>query len=126
MAKKIFTYRGKTLEELKVLSIKELAELFPSKQRRKIKRGLSDNEKGLIEKLRVKNGVKTHLRDMIIFPEMVGKTIKIHTGKEFIPILIQEEMIGYCLGELAQTRRRVAHTGPGVGATRSSSGATKR
>ena len=126
MAKKIFTYRGKTLEELQRLSVKEMAELFPSKQRRKIKRGLSDNEKKLLEKIKVKNAVKTHLRDMIIFPIMVGKTIKIHSGKEFIPIIIQEEMIGYCLGELVQTRRKVAHTGPGVGATRSSSGATKR
>ncbi|MCC7575060.1 30S ribosomal protein S19 [Candidatus Woesearchaeota archaeon] len=126
MAKKIFTYRGKTLEELQKLSINEIAEIFPSKQRRKIKRGLSDNEKGLLQKLKTKNGVKTHLRDMIVLPEMIGKTIKIHTGKEFIPIIIQEEMIGYYLGELAQTRKRVAHTGPGVGATRSSSGATKR
>lgn len=126
MAKKIFTYRGKTLEELKTLSVKELSDLFPSRQRRKIKRGLSDNEKKFIEKLRNKNNVKTHLRSMIVFPEMVGKTIRIHSGKEYVPITIQEEMIGYYFGELVLTRKRVAHTGPGVGATRSSSGATKR
>ncbi|MFP4567962.1 MAG: 30S ribosomal protein S19 [Candidatus Woesearchaeota archaeon] len=126
MAKKIFTYRGKKLDELRVLSMKELADLFPSRQRRKLLRGLSDGEKEFVQKLRVKDGVKTHLRDMIVFPEMVGKTIKIHSGKEFVPIIIQEEMIGCYFGELVLTRKRVGHTGPGVGATRSSSGATKR
>ena len=126
MAKKIFTYRGKRIEELKILSMKELAEIFPSRQRRKMKRGFSDNEKNLLAKLKQKDGVKTHLRDMIVLPEMIGKTIKIHSGKEFIPIVLQEEMISYYLGELVQTRKRVGHSGPGVGATRSSSGATKR
>ena len=126
MAKKIFTYRGKKLDELKLLSVKELAQLFPSRQRRKLNRGLSENEVNFLNKLKKKDGVKTHLRDMIIFPEMVGKTIKIHSGKEHVPILIQEEMIGFYLGELVLTRKRVGHTGPGVGATKSSSGATKR
>lgn len=126
MAKKIFTYRGKTLEELKALSLKDLADLFPSRQRRKIKRGLSDGEKKLLEKLKRKDNVKTHLRSMIVFPEMVGKTLRVHSGKEYLPISISEEMIGYYVGELVMTRKRVGHTGPGVGATRSSSGATKR
>ncbi len=126
MAKKIFTYRGKTLDELKTLSIKELAELFPARQRRKIKRGLSDKEKMLVEKLEKKDNVKTHLRQMIVFPKMVGKTLKIHIGKEYVPVTIQEEMIGFYLGELALTRKRVSHAGPGVGATRSSSATTKR
>lgn len=126
MAKKIFTYRGKKLEELKALSMKDLADLFPSRQRRKIKRGLSDGEKKLLEKLKRKDNVKTHLRSMIVFPEMVGKTLRVHSGKEYLPIIISEEMIGYYLGELVMTRKRVGHSGPGVGATRSSSGATKR
>jgi small subunit ribosomal protein S19 len=126
MAKKIFTYRGKTLEELNMLSMNDLAEIFPSRQRRKIKRGLSDNEKNLLQKLKRKDNVKTHLRNMIVFPEMIGKTIRIHTGKDYVPIIIQEEMIGNYLGELIQTRKRVSHSGPGVGATRSSSGSSKR
>lgn len=126
MAKKIFTYRGKTIDELKALSMNEFANLLPSRQRRKIKRGLSDNEKKLLAKCNVKDNIKTHLRSMIVFPQMVGKTFRIHSGKEFIPILIQQEMVGYYFGELVSTRKRVAHSGPGVGATRSSSGATKR
>lgn len=126
MAKKIFTYRGKTIEELKTTSIKEISKLLPARQRRKLNRGLSENEKNLLEKLRVKDGVKTHLRNMIVLPEMIGKTVKIYTGKEFIPITLQDEMIGYYLGELALTRKRVGHTAPGVGATRSSAGSSKR
>ncbi|MFH1915884.1 MAG: 30S ribosomal protein S19 [Nanoarchaeota archaeon] len=121
MAKKIFTYKGKTLEELQTLSLKELARILPSRQRRDIKRGFSDEKKKLISDLKKKDNKKTHLRDMIILPEWVGKTIRIHTGKEFIPIIIQEEMIGHYLGEFALTRKRTAHNAPGVGATKSSS-----
>ena len=126
MAKKEFTYRGKKLEELQTLSLKELAELLPSRQRRKIQRGFSDEEKHLVEKLKQKNTVKTHLRDMLVLPEMVGKTIAIHSGKEFQQIIIQPEMIGHYLGELALTRKKVGHSSPGVGATKSSSGVSVR
>lgn len=125
MAKE-FTYRGKKLEELQTLSLKELAGLFPSRQRRKILRGLSDEEKRLIEKIEKKNDVKTHLRDMIILPKMVGKTIRIHTGKDFQMVQIQEEMIGHYFGEFALTRKRSSHNAPGVGATRSSSSVSVR
>jgi len=118
MAKKEFTYRGKTLDELKAMSLKQLADLFPARQRRKITRGFSDEEKKFIEKIKIKNNVKTHLRDMIILPNMVGKIIKIHSGKEFLPIEIQSEMIGHRLGELVLTRKKVGHTSPGVGATK--------
>lgn len=117
MAKKTFTYRGKTLEELNKLSIKELAELFPSRQRRKMKRGFSDAEKKLVEKFKKKDNVKTQLRDMIILPSMVGKTIKVHSGNAYLPILIQDEMIGCYVGELILSRKKVSHSNPGVGAT---------
>lgn len=115
-----FRYRGKTLEELKNMNIDELAEIMPSRVRRKLKRGLREEEKRFIEKLREKNQVKTHLRDMIVLPEMVGKKVGIHNGKEFVEILITEEMIGHYLGEFAMTRKPVKHSAPGVGATRSS------
>ena len=51
---------------------------------------------------------------------MMGVKILVHKGKEFIPIMITEEMIGHCLGEMTLTRNRVAHSAPGVGATKSS------
>ena len=126
MAKKIFTYRGKKLEELQELSQKELAELFPARQRRKIKKGFSDEEKLFIEKATTKNNVKTQLRDMIVLPKMVGKTIRIHTGKEYTAVEIQPEMIGHYLGELSLSRKKVGHTAPGVGATKSSGSVSVR
>ena len=122
MAKKEFRYRGKTLEELQELGIKELAALLPAAARRKISRGFTDQEKILLKNLRNSSKpVKTHCRTLIVLPEMVNKTIKIYNGKVFEEVLIQPEMIGHYLGEFSQTRKRVAHSSPGVGATRSSS-----
>lgn len=121
MAKKIFTYRGKTLEELQGMNHEDLMQLMPSRQRRKMKKGFSEDEKYLIEKLKSKNSVKTHLRDMIVLPEFVGKTIQVYTGQKFEPIMIQEEAIGCYLGELALSRKRILHSSPGVGSTKSSS-----
>ena len=121
MAKKEYTYRGKTLEELKSLSLNELAKLLPTKRRRTIKRGLSEDQKLILKKLRDGKNIKTHRRDMIILPEMVCKLIKIYNGKSFIPLSIEPEMIGHLFGEFVLTRRKVAHNSPGVGATRSSS-----
>jgi small subunit ribosomal protein S19 len=121
MARKIFTYRGKTLEELQGMSLSELAEMFPSRQRRCIKRGFDESKKKVMKKLSKLDSIETHVRDMIVLPQFVGKTIKIHNGKEFVPVIIQEDMIGCFFGELSQTRRRVQHNAPGVGATKSSS-----
>ncbi|MFH1589577.1 MAG: 30S ribosomal protein S19 [archaeon] len=125
MAKE-FSYRGKNLEQLKELSLKELAELLPSSSRRKLKRGLTEEEKKFLAKIEKKDNVKTHLRDMLVLPIMVGKTIKIHNGKTFQMIPIQEEMIGHILGEFALTRKRTTHSAPGVGATKSSSSVSVR
>lgn len=123
MAKTKFTYKGKTIEELKLMTINEFSQLVPSRQRRKIKRGFTDAEKILLKKVRKnEKNIETHCRSMIVVPEMVGMTIKIHTGKEFLPVIITEEMVGQYLGEFAMTRRKVNHNAPGVGATRSSTG----
>lgn len=114
MALKEFKFKGKNLEELQALSIAEFSELLPSRQRRSFKRGLSDDKKKFIKKLEKKNNVKTHLRDMIILPFMVGKTIQIHTGKSFQAVTIVDEMIGKYFGEFALSRKRAAHTSMGV------------
>ena len=130
MAKKEFTYRGKTLEDLQKLSIEELAKLLTSRQRRTLKRGFTDAEKALLEKIKKfkegkkKKPVKTHCRDMIVLPMMVGMTIHIHSGKLFNPVLIEPEMIGHALGEFTMNRKKVSHSAPGIGATRSSAGAS--
>ena len=121
MAKKEFTYRGKKLEELKALSLNELSELLPARQRRSLKRGFTEQQKILLKKIKKnENNIETHCRDMLIMPEMVGKIIKVHNGKEFTTISIMEEMIGHYLGEFSLTRNRVEHSAPGIGATRSS------
>lgn len=121
MAKKEFSYCGKSLEELKGLSIKELADLLPSRQRRKIKRGFTDQEKVLLDKVKAgEKDIKTHCRDMIILPVMVGLSFKVHNGKEFSLVIVQPEMIGHYFGEFAVTRKKLMHNAPGIGATKSS------
>ncbi len=117
MAKKEFMYRGKNLQELQKLSVAEFAELLPSAQRRKIKRGFTEAEQAVVRKLSKKSAAKTHARDMIILPGMVGKTIKVHNGKEFAETLVTDEMIGHIFGEFSQTRKSVKHGSAGIGST---------
>lgn len=127
MAKKEFKYRGKTLEELQQLSMKEVAELLPAPARRKIKRGLKEQEKILVKNLETSSKpVKTHCRTMIILPNMVGKTIKVYNGKEFIDLNVQAEMIGHRFGEFVLTRKRVMHGDAGVGGTKGKGAVTVR
>ena len=81
MVKKEFTYKGKTLEELKKLSLTEVAALMPARQRRTLKRELTEQQKILLQKIRKnESNIETHCRDMIILPEMVGKTIKVYSS----------------------------------------------
>ena len=121
MAKKEFTFKGKTTEELKRLSLNELALLLTSRQRRTLKRGFTEQQKILLKKLRSnQKNIETHCRDMIVLPEMIGVTIKIHQGREFVPVIIEPDMVGHYLGEFALSRKKVAHSAPGIGATRSS------
>ena len=122
MAKKEFKFRGKTFEELKSATINEFADLLPARQRRSLKRGLTEQQKILLKKVSKKEtNIESHCRDMVILPEMVGTTIKVHKGNTFVPVIIVEDMIGHYLGEFALTRNKVAHSSPGIGATRSSS-----
>ena len=121
--KKEFSYRGLSLEELQKLSLEELLPLLPSRMRRTIKRGLTVKQGKLlndIEKANPGDVIKTHCRDMVILPSFIGHKIHIHNGNEFQIVEIQPNMVGHYLGEFAITRKQVKHTGPGVGATRSS------
>jgi small subunit ribosomal protein S19 len=126
---KDFTYRGHTLDSLLAMSMDEFINLLPSRQRRSLQRGLTPEQRILLEKLReareaVKADkdvtIKTHVRDLIILPEMVGVKILVHNGKEFMPVDIKPEMIGHYLGEFAITNKPVRHGTPGIGASRSS------
>lgn len=121
MAKKEFKYRGKSLEELKNMSLNEFVLLLPARPRRSLKRGFTEQQKILLKRIRAKkSNIETHCKDMIILPEMVGTNIRLHSGKEFMQVMIQEEMIGHYLGEFISTRKKVEHSAPGIGATRSS------
>jgi small subunit ribosomal protein S19 len=121
--KKEFSYHGLTLEELQKLTIDELLPHLPSRIRRSLKRGLTIKQNKLltdIENAKPGDVIKTHCRDMIILPSFVGFKIQIYNGNEFQIVDIKPNMIGHYLGEFALTRKSVKHTGPGVGATRSS------
>jgi small subunit ribosomal protein S19 len=116
-----FTYHGFRVEELQTMGISELLPVMPSRARRKIKRGLSRGEEHLLTRFKAGDEkIRTHLRDMIIMPEMLGKEIEVYNGKEFMKVELQPESVFHCLGEFALTRRKVAHGSAGIGATRSS------
>jgi small subunit ribosomal protein S19 len=116
-----FSYRGYELEELQEMSLDELAEVLPARARRKIRRGFTEEQRKFVEKVREGEGpFRTHLREQVVLPSFVGKQINVHNGKEFERVDVEPDMIGHLLGEFAQTREDVEHTGPGVGATRSS------
>ncbi len=126
---KEFSYRGHSLANLTGMSMDEFINLLPSRQRRSLQRGLTPEQRILLEKLREakevqKQGkevtIKTHVRDLIILPEMVGAKIGVHNGKEFVAMDIKPEMIGHYLGEFAITNKPVRHGTPGIGASRSS------
>jgi small subunit ribosomal protein S19 len=122
---KVFQYRGYSLEELQKMPTGELIEILPSRPRRTLQRGMTQTQKKLLKKIKKAQGgvrvnLRTHCRDMIVLPEMVGLTLEVYNGKEFQRVTIQPEMIGHYLGEFAPTRRRVSHGSPGMGATRSS------
>lgn len=127
--KKKFTYRGQTLKDLRKMSMDEFILLVPSRIRRSLRRGLPKRHKKVLEKLRKahkaqKAGkeiiVRTHCRDLPIFPEFIGLTIGVHNGQDFVPVKISPEMIGHYLGEYSITNKRVSHGSPGIGATKSS------
>lgn len=122
MAKKEFTYYGKKADELKELSLDDFARISTARVRRTIKRGFTDEQKKLLKRVRTnKKNIETHCRDMLILPEMIGMTIKVHNGKSFEPVAVIPEMVGHYLGEFALTRKKLQHSAPGVGASRSSS-----
>ena len=122
-----FKFYGKSVEELKSMSLKEFMELIPARQRRSIKRGFSEEKKKFLENLKkTDKAVKTHLRDMIIVPEMLGKRILVYNGKSYLDVIVNEEMLGRYLGEFVMTRNKVAHSAPGIGATKSSAAVSVR
>jgi small subunit ribosomal protein S19 len=97
--------------------------LLPARARRSIKRGFNEDQRIFLEKIREQpkdQAIRMHNRDILILPDHVGHRVAIHNGHEFKEIEVRPEMIGHYYGEFALTRRFEKHSGPGVGATRSS------
>ena len=123
---KEFNYRGIPLAELESTSLEKIFSLLNSRQRRSLTRGITDSKRKLIEEIKaakagtLTNPIKTHLRDLIILPSMMGVTVNVFSGKEFVPVQMRPEMIGHYLGEYVITNKKVSHGAPGVGASRSS------
>jgi small subunit ribosomal protein S19 len=121
--KKEFEYRGKALEELKSMDLREFARLLKSNERRTLLRQTDQIQKFILrcnKKVLKSKQIKTHLRHLVIVPHLVGLTIRVYNGKEFTPVQIMAEMLGHRLGEFAVTRSKVKHGAAGIGATRSS------
>ena len=121
--KREFTLRGLTLPKLQELPLSELSKVLTARARRTLKRGFNAEQQRFLDRLATTDAakvVRTHCRDVLVLPSHVGRRVAVHTGKEFKEIEVRPEMIGHYYGEFALTRRFEKHSGPGVGATRSS------
>jgi small subunit ribosomal protein S19 len=119
---KVFSFRGHSVEDLKKMTIEEFARVMTSRERRTLKRGFTDQQRKLLERVRKDPAKfhKTHVRDMIILPEMIGVKFGVFNGKEWINVIVTPEMIGKRLGDFSIAIKRVRHSAPGIGATRGS------
>src|SRR3989344_4821406 len=120
MAKE-FSFRGKTLEELGKLDVREFAKYLKARARRSVLRKfdvienfIKDSEK----KIANNKLIRTHLRHIIIMPRMVNWTVYVHNGKDFAAVRIVPDMLGHRLGEFAPTRKKGSHGAPGIGSTK--------
>lgn len=121
--KREFTLRGRTLPELTVMNLEELSRILGARARRSLRRGFNTETTVFLEKIaRVpkEKVLKTHVRDALILPAHVGHRVSVHNGREFKEFEVRPEMIGHYYGEFSLTRKFEKHSGPGVGATRSS------
>ena len=111
MAKEL-TWHGKSEEEVKKLDLKEFMNYVPARQRRSLKRGFTDAQKSLLKRIDAgANNIKTHCRDIVIIPSMLGKTFRVYTGKDFFIFTVTLEMLGHSFGEFAHTRMFRSHGG---------------
>ena len=123
-------YRGHELDALLDMNMETIVALMKSRAQRRYRHGMHGKYDRLIKKLRIakKNavvgekpkGVRTHLRNAIIVPEMCGSIVDCYGGKYWNPIEVKADMIGTYLAEYSLTYKPIRHGKVGVGATRSS------
>merc|ERR1712124_213058 len=124
-----YSYRGIDLDKLLDMSNQDLMELFRARQRRKFSRGIKRKPITLLKKLRKAKretpygekpeAIKTHLRNMVIVPEMIGSVVGVYNGKQFINVEIKPDMIGHYLAEFSITYKPIRHGKGGKGSTSS-------
>ncbi|KAK6202319.1 40S ribosomal protein S15 [Scheffersomyces amazonensis] len=123
-----FTFKGVDLKDLVELSTEDFTKLCSARVRRRFSRGLGTKEMGFINKLRVARAntepnekpaiVKTHLRNMVVVPEMIGSVVGVYNGKVFNTVEIRPEMVGHYLGEFSITYTPVRHGRAGNASSR--------
>ena len=125
---KVLTYRGMTEEQIKGMDSNTFMKQVTSRERRTMQR---TNQFPMYKKLLLKvrkikasgkadKTIKTRVRSGVIVPEWLGLTFGVHNGKEYVPVQITVDKLGWRLGDFSHTTKRVTHSGPGVGATRGS------
>ncbi|KAK6461474.1 40S ribosomal protein S15 [Scheffersomyces coipomensis] len=123
-----FTFKGVDLKDLVELSTEDFTKLCSARVRRRFSRGVGTKEMGFINKLRVARAntqpnekpatVKTHLRNMVIVPEMIGSVVGVYNGKVFNTVEVRPEMVGHYLGEFSITYTPVRHGRAGNASSR--------
>ena len=129
LQKKQFKYKGKTIEELQKLDIREFSNYLPARQKRTILRNFQEIENFITrakKKISKSKRIKTHKRYIPVTPEMVGMKIQIYNGQKFNLVEITEEMLGHKFGEFSLTRAKIKHSKTGIGATKSSKAKSKK
>ena len=115
-------YRGENVETLKTLNTREFAKLVKARARRTLLRNY-DVIEAFVRKCEEKDSknkvIKTHNRSLVVVPQLIGKTIGVYNGKEFVKVIITDDMLGHRLGEFSLTRKIAKHTKVGIGATKS-------
>ncbi|CAR22404.1 putative 40S ribosomal protein S15 [Lachancea thermotolerans] len=125
---KSYSYKGVDLEKMLEMPTEEFVKLAPARVRRRFARGLSSKPAGLMKKLRAAKlaapenerpaVVKTHLRNMIVVPEMIGSVVGVYNGKVFNQVEVKPEMVGHYLGEFSITYTPVRHGRAGATTSR--------
>src|SRR3989338_4031146 len=134
MVKKEFAFRGYSIEQLLKITDKEFAGLICSRSRRTLLRSGIDKKlekkiekaHALLQQGKEAKPIRTHLRNTIVVPRMVGLRFAVHRGNSFEIVAIRKDMLGHFLGEFALTRKKLMHGRAGIGATKSSTAITAR
>ncbi|GCE97589.1 ribosomal protein S15 [Zygosaccharomyces mellis] len=123
-----YSYRGVDLEQLLTMSNEEFIKLAPARIRRRFARGLGHKPARFMKKLRAAKlaapenekppVVKTHMRNMIVFPEMIGSVVGVYNGKVFNQVEIRPEMVGHYLAEFSISYTPVRHGRAGATTSR--------